>query len=75
MESTQKTQLERANEELVELAPNVTASDRQEAIATKEYSAFTIVQYLNGRGKNLDTAMKLIQFFRKKIEGRNRVLA
>jgi predicted translin family RNA/ssDNA-binding protein len=69
----QTSQLERANEALTELASNVTTYDRQEAM--KEYSEFTIVQYLKGRGKNLDMAMSLLQFFRKRIDGREKFLA
>jgi hypothetical protein len=73
MQKEQKSQLERASEQLIELAPKITTSDRQEAMQT--YSEFTVVQYLKGRGKNLDTAIKLLQFFRKKIEDRNKVLS
>jgi hypothetical protein len=73
VEHKQKTQLERANAELIKIAPAVTTSDRQEAKLT--YSEFTIVQYLNGRGKNLDTAMTLLTFFRKKIEDREKALS
>jgi hypothetical protein len=72
MENTQKTQLESASEQLAELIPNITTSDRQEA--NKEYSEFTVIQYLKGRGKNLDTAMNLLKFFRKRIEQRNQIL-
>lgn len=73
MEKEQKSQLQRANEALVSLAPTITTSDRQEAM--KEYSEFTLYQYLKGQGKNLDTAISLLQFFRKRIEGREKVLA
>ena len=67
----QKTDLELANESLAELKPNVTASDRKEAPAAES----TVVQYLNGLGKDLDTAMELLQYFRGRIEGRRKVLS
>lgn len=73
MEQQQKSQLERANEALVELAPSITTSDRQDAMLT--YSEFTVIQYLKGRGKNLDTAMKLLELFRKRIENRDQAIA
>lgn len=73
MENEQKTQLQRANEALVELFPSVTTSDRDEA--KKEFSEFTVVQYLKGRGKNLDTALTLLQLFRKRINDREKTLA
>lgn len=71
METTQ-TQLEKANEVLAGLSVNVTTSDR--TAAKKEWAESTIIQYLKGLGKDLDTAMKLIQFFRKRIEDRDKVL-
>ena len=73
MEKEQKSQLERSADTLVAMAPSITTLDKQEAI--KEYSEFTVYQYLRGQGKNLDTAIDLIQFFRKRIEGREKVLA
>lgn len=73
MENDKKSQLDRANQALVEIAPHITSSDRQEV--KKSYSEFTLVQYLKGRGKNLDTAIDLLQIFRKRIEGREKVLS
>jgi hypothetical protein len=72
MEHRQKTQLDQANEQLVELSGKVTTSDRE--LAAETYSEFTVVQYLKGRGKNLDTAIALIQLFRKRIEERDLIL-
>lgn len=68
--STVKTDLELANEILVGLKPNVSASDRKEAPA----SELTVIQYLRGEGKDLDTATKLIQYFRGRIEERRKSL-
>lgn len=68
-----QTQLEKANGLLLDLAVNVTAEDRREA--EKSRSQFTIVQYLNGRGTNLGTAMQLLEFFRTRIKERERKLS
>lgn len=76
MTTEQKTQLERANEVLVsEIYPAVTTEDRKEAMKELEVSEFTVVQYLKGRGKNLDTGIKLIGFFRKRISIREKAIA
>lgn len=72
MNTTQTGQLEQANEALVSLAQNVAPSDR--SAARDKYSDYTIVQYLAGRGKNLDTAMDLLRLFRERIELRNKEL-
>lgn len=73
MKQITTTQLDKANAALVELAVNTTTTDRNEAKET--WSEFTIVQYLTGKGKNLDTAMKLLEFFRTKIKEREKLLA
>lgn len=73
MQTEQKSQLDLANDELLAIKGNVTTSDRNEA--KKEYSEFTIVQYLKGEGKDLDTAFALLQFFRKRIQDRGRLIA
>lgn len=71
MEKKQKTDLDLANEAIAALKPNVSASDRKEA----PVSEATLIQYLNGQGKDLDTAMDLLQFFRGRIEARrNQIL-
>ncbi len=74
METTQNgSQLDKVNAALLELYPNVTTSDRREA--KKMFSETTIVQYLNGRGKDLDTAIELLQFFRTRISDRDQAIA
>lgn len=75
MASEQKSQLVTANEVLSDLHPSVTTEDRRAAIQDLNYSEFTVIQYLKGRGKNLDTAMKLLGFFRKRIGDREKALA
>lgn len=70
MAKEQKTDLELANESLVALKPNVTASDRKDAPCVES----TVVQYLNGLGKDLDTAIMLLQYFRERIEERRKII-
>jgi hypothetical protein len=70
MENEQKTDLDLANDALAALKPNVTASDRKEAPVAES----TLIQYLNGSGKDLDTAMELLQYFRGRIEERRKLL-
>lgn len=78
MENTQNqlSQLDRANQVLSdELYPLVSTQDRKDAVTDLNYSMFTIVQYLKGRGKNIDTAFSLINFFRTKIMKREKMIA
>jgi len=71
---SEKTQLEKANEALMELRPNITATDRQEALK-RGFGIATVKNYLIGKGSNLDTAVRLLQFFRKRIEDREKLIA
>jgi hypothetical protein len=76
MTTAQKTQMEKANDVLEqELKANVTSEDRQAAVTELDFSLFTVATYLTGKGKNLDTAMKLIEFFRKRISDREKLIA
>ncbi|WP_430897708.1 MULTISPECIES: hypothetical protein [unclassified Paraflavitalea] len=61
-----KTDLELANEALVAIKPNISAEDRKGAPA----STPVISIYLNGRGRDLDMAMKLLSYFRAKVQER-----
>lgn len=66
-----KTDLERANDALIALKPNVTAADRKE----NGYSQPLMTRYLNGQGKDLTVAIELLEFFRRKIEARRKIIA
>jgi hypothetical protein len=70
-QNTNNPQLTKANQALVDLASGITAEDRKSA----GYSEVTIVAYLKGRGKDLDTAMKLLAHFRGCIQNREKELA
>jgi hypothetical protein len=71
----EESQLEKANAILNELRPNVTSKDREDAQKKLDLSAPTVNRYLLGEAKNIDTAIRLIQFFKKRIEDRERELA
>ena len=66
MIDTVKTDLEIANEALVGLNSNITASDKKEA----PYTRPTVDLYLKGQGRKLEVAMSLLAFFRSRIENR-----
>jgi predicted transcriptional regulator len=70
-QNTKVSQLDKANAALVALAHNVTSEDRKES----GFSEPTIVRYLKGEGKDLNTAMKLLKFFKERIEKRDRELS
>jgi hypothetical protein len=71
MRNEQKSQLDKANDALKALRLNVTTTDRIEC----GFAESTVIQYLYGNGKNLDTAMKMLSFFRKRIEEREKAIA
>jgi hypothetical protein len=71
----QNTQIDKANKALVDLRPNVSTQDRSDAVTQLGLSGPTVQRYLNGRATNLDTALNMIQFFRTRIEKREKVLA
>lgn len=70
VQKTEKSDLELANEALVELKPNITSSDRREA----PVSMNTVVQYLKGEGQDLDTAFKLLEYFKGRIDNRRKII-
>lgn len=72
----QKTtsQLDRANNVLLELKRDVTTQDRDEAQRELNLGQATVNRYLIGEGKKIDVAMLLIEFFQKRISDRDRKL-
>jgi hypothetical protein len=69
------SQLQRANSVLTELSGNVSTEDRKAAINEGILSEPHLIKYLKGNGTDLDTAMNLIRFIRKRIEGREKELS
>lgn len=68
------TQIERANNILLDIKPNVTAQDREDAQKELELGEATVNRYLIGEGKKIDTALALIEFFQGRILERERKL-
>jgi hypothetical protein len=68
------SQIDKANAILLELKPNITTTDREEAQKELELSMPTIIRYLNGDAKKIDTAMVLIGFFKERIQKREKEL-
>lgn len=67
-------QINKANEVLQGLAVNVTTEDRKEAITKFGVHEITIRRYLKGLGTDLDRATELIQFFKRKIAQRKKII-
>jgi hypothetical protein len=72
-QNTNNSQLDQANAALVALSQNVSSSDR--SFAQERYSQFTVIKYLKGRGKDLDTAMDLLGIFRMRISDREKKIS
>jgi transcriptional antiterminator len=68
------TQIERANTILLDLKPNVTAQDREDAQQELNMGEATVSRYLTGEGKKIETALGLIEFFQRRILERERKL-
>lgn len=74
MQKNNTTQLDRLGERLLEIKVDVTKSDRDEAVKQLKYTPQTISHYLNGRVWSSDTAVKLIEFFSKRIAKREKLV-
>jgi hypothetical protein len=70
-ETLPMTQLDKANEILVALSVNVTTEDRKAIISEGILAEPYMIKYLKGNGTDLDTAMTLIRFIRKRIADRD----
>jgi len=68
------SQIEKLSEELEALAPNISSKDKIEFVNNSIYRKSTISAYLNGHGLNIDTAMEMLLFFRKRIAEREKVI-
>ena len=73
-QSNANTPLIKASTVLTELARHVTADDRKAAINEFGYNRMTIRYYLKGQVNDIDIAMNMIRFFRKRIEERENEL-
>lgn len=71
----QDSQKDKVTRMLIDLAINVTREDRVEFVEMFPVSEATISNYLNGRVSSLDTAFKMLQYFQKKIDEREKVIS
>jgi hypothetical protein len=71
-QSNTKTQLDKANEVLIDMAVNVTSDDRNVAIKELGINRQTVGQYLRGEAKDLDVATRMIRIFRTRIADREK---
>lgn len=72
MDKTQVTQLDEAIATLKGLAPNITQKDRAIACKKLGITPTTLSRYFNDKGRSLDTATKLVMFFRKRVDARQK---
>lgn len=64
-----------ANNRLAELKKSITAADKKKAVNDLGFNRITVSKYLNGKGTELDTAMKLLKFFNACVAKKRKVLA
>lgn len=57
-------------QELIRIAPEVTALDKRECVKKIKVSKVTICYYLTGRVTNNDKALQVLEFFKKRIKDR-----
>ena len=75
MQKNNTTQSDRLAEKLLQIKVDVTKSDRDEAVKQLDITPQTISHYLNGRVWANDTAVKLIEFFSKRIAKREKLIS
>lgn len=67
----QPDHFQRSAEVLLKLKPFLSHGDNKRAAQELKLSEETVGSYLNGRVRNLDTATRIIVFFKDLIEKRN----
>ncbi len=75
IQDTNTTQLSKAKASLAAMLPSITAEDRAQAIKDLGTTKETLSRYLTGQARSLDTAIRFIKFFKKRIEERDKVLS
>jgi len=68
------TQAARLSAELLKIKVDVTAADRAASREQFGYTSATISRYLNGNVYCNDTATKLLTFFRRRVNTREKML-
>jgi hypothetical protein len=74
-QNNQVSQLDKAKAVLCGLKADISAEDREAAANELKLGSATVKRYLIGEVKKLDVALRLIRFFRGRIEKRERELA
>lgn len=69
------TQIARLTNELVKIKPEVTSKDRSACAEALGLHSNTIHNYLNGEGKSADRAYDILNFLKKRIAQRNKIIA
>jgi hypothetical protein len=75
IQDTNTTQLSKAKASLAAMLPSITAEDRAEAIKELGTTKETLSRYLTGNARSVDTSIRFIKFFKKRIEDREKVLS
>jgi len=68
------SQRELLNQVLKKIKKDVTANDRKSLIKRYGFTHATISIYLNGKGLNSDTGLKIYQELKSKISKRNKMI-
>jgi len=71
----EQTQKQRLAEALKKIKPDVTMKDREAFEKETKITKTTLSYYLNGDVKDNDTAVLVLDFMRKRISKRDRILA
>lgn len=58
---------EEIGKKLIAIADNVSYQDKLDFCEATEYGISTVYNYLNGHVTNIDVAMKMLDFFKRKI--------
>lgn len=69
-----KTQKQRLKDELEAIRVDVTEGDRNAYRQAHPVSTVVLSNYLNGKAASVDTGMKMLLFFRERIEEREKLL-
>jgi hypothetical protein len=75
MEDGSKTQRQRFSDVLKMMNTDITATDRKACLEAFDISEPTLKRYLLGYVGDNDKAANLINFFKKRIEKRDRIIA
>jgi hypothetical protein len=67
--------IHKLTERITQLKPEVTAEDRRKAAKELEIDIMTVMRYLQGHVKKVDTGTKLLKFLQTRIKERNEILA